>query len=283
MTVFRVISNRIWWTPQLQIRCCWRSWMLHAPTRLRDWVKEKVNEVPVWMLLSQVNQPCSQKNKQKQPKIYLMSLLKSFSKEVMQIKESMQQPSPLQQQCAVVNSYVPPLRAAHQSTSEGNQALQNQVWRAMPQTSEQQQYTFQAPHFTPQSYQQQANSMPARYIQPTQSSLYAAQGFHPLQFSAVTTIPGDAPVTIFPAAPTATSLKAKAVFPLSASEISWTVHCGSTMERSVPTWSEDARCFWSDGGRWRSESCRSQWFQHSQWRMGGNRLQSGSSCKQNKS
>lgn len=133
--------------------------------------------------VTQLSEPTPQsKSKQKQPKFDLMSQLKSLSEEVMQIKESMQQPSPLQQQCAVVNSDVSPLRAAHQSISEGNQVPQNQVWRASQNGSEQQQYPFQTPYFTPQPYQRRVSPMPAQYVQPTQSSHYAAQGFYPQQF-----------------------------------------------------------------------------------------------------
>lgn len=135
--------------------------------------------------VTQLSEPSPQlKSKQKQPKFDVMSQLKSLSEEVMQIKESMQQPSPLQQQCAVVSSDVSPLRAAHQSISEGNQVPQHQVWRASQNGSEQQQYPFQAPHFIPPPYQRRVSPMPAQYVQPTQSSHYAAQGFYPQQFNA---------------------------------------------------------------------------------------------------
>ncbi len=133
--------------------------------------------------VTQLSEPTPQsKSKQKQLKFYLMSQLKSLSEEVMQIKESMKKPPPLQQQCAVVNSDVSPLRAAHQSISEGNPVPQNQDWRASQNGSEQHQYPFQAPHFTPQPYQRLVSPMPAQYVQPTQSSHYAAQGFYPQPF-----------------------------------------------------------------------------------------------------
>lgn len=135
--------------------------------------------------VTQLSKPTPQsKSKQKQPKFELMALLKSLSEEVMQIKESMQQPTPLQQQCCAVNSDVSPVRAAHQSISEGNQLSQNQVWRASQNGGEQQQYPFQVPHFIPQPYQRRVSPMPAQYVQPTQSSQYAAQGFCPQQFHA---------------------------------------------------------------------------------------------------
>ncbi len=135
--------------------------------------------------VTQLSEPTPQsKSKQKQTKFDLMSQLKSLSEEVMQIRESMQKPSSLQQQCAVVNSDVPPLRAAHQSISEGNRVPQNQDWRASQNGSEQHQYPFQAPHVTPQPYQRLVSPMPAQYVQPTQSSHYAAQGFYPQLFHA---------------------------------------------------------------------------------------------------
>lgn len=132
---------------------------------------------------TQLNEPALQlKSKQKQPKFDLISQLKSLSEEVMQIKESKQQPSPLQQQCAVVNSDVSPLGAAHQSISEGNQVPQNQVWRAGHNRSKQQQHPFQAPQFTSQPHQPQASPMSTQYVPPTQTSHYAAQGFYPQRF-----------------------------------------------------------------------------------------------------
>ncbi len=153
-----------------------------------------------------------------------MSQLKSLSEEVMQIRESMQKPSSLQQQCAVVNSDVPPLRAAHQSISEGNRVPQNQDWRASQNGSEQHQYPFQAPHFTPQPYQRLVSPMPAQYVQPTQSSHYGSRVLSATVSRRVTAIPNNTTATIFPALPTDTPLKAKTVFSLSASEIDGIVH-----------------------------------------------------------
>lgn len=136
--------------------------------------------------VTQLNDPTLHlKSKQKQPKSDLMSQLKSLSEEVKQIKESMQQPSPLPQQCCTVNNDVSTLRTVHQSISEENQVPQSQAWRQSQNGGEQQQqYPFQASHFTPQPYQRQMSPMPVQYFQPTRSSQYAAQGFNPQQFHA---------------------------------------------------------------------------------------------------
>lgn len=142
---------------------------------------ERSANVNVTQLSESTPQP---KGKQKQPKFDLMSQLKSLSEEVMQIKESMQQPSPLPQQCCAVNSDVLPQTAAHPSIPEGGQVPHNQVWRSSQNGCEQQQYPFQAPHFTPQPYQRRVSPMPSQYVQPTQSSHYAAQGFYPQLFHA---------------------------------------------------------------------------------------------------
>lgn len=125
------------------------------------------------------------KNKQKQPKSDLMSQLKSLSEEVKQIKESMQQPSPLPQQCCTVNNDVTTLRTVHQSISEKNQVPQSQAWRHSQNGGEQQQqYPLQVSNFTPQPYQRRMSPMPVQYFQPTHSSQYATQGLSPQQFHA---------------------------------------------------------------------------------------------------
>lgn len=131
--------------------------------------------------VTQLSEPIQSKSKQKQPKIDLMSQLKSLSEEIMQIKASIQQGPFSPQQCCVVNSDVSALRTAHQSILEENQGPQDQVLRLSQMGSEQQQHPLQASTFTPQPYQQRMNPMSMQYFQPTQ---YAAQGFSPQQYHA---------------------------------------------------------------------------------------------------
>lgn len=134
--------------------------------------------------VTQLNEPVHEpKHQIKQTKFDLMSQLKSLSEEIMQIKETIQQPSPVPQ-CFAVNNKTPvmmttihqPLQdfsQSYQPVAEWRKELPNQTWETSHTTHEQRQYPLQTRHPKPQqnAVPQQQHTSQFRSLQPYSTSL----------------------------------------------------------------------------------------------------------------
>jgi hypothetical protein len=164
--------------------------------------------------VTQLNEPVHDpKHQTKQTKFDLISQLKSLSEEIMQIKETIQQPSPVSQ-CFTVGNKTPvtmttihqPLQdfsQSYQPVAEWRKELPNQTWGTSHTTHEQHQYPLQLRHPRPpqNSVPLQQHTSQSRSLQPysislqqpqqhpvskqyaAQPSLYASPQFYPPQLN----------------------------------------------------------------------------------------------------
>lgn len=101
----------------------------------------------------QLNEPAPEQKLQcKQSKFDLMSQLKSLSDDILQIKESIQQPLSVPQQCFAVYDKEP--AAASQQTSGWTQVQENKTWKPDTVTYQQQGSPYMSLHQFSQSQQQ---------------------------------------------------------------------------------------------------------------------------------
>ncbi len=102
----------------------------------------------------QLNEPATeQKLQSKQSKFDLMSQLKSLSDDIIQIKESIQQPLSVPQQCFAVYDKEPSA-AVSQQTSGRTQVQEHQTWKPDTATYQRQGSPYMSPHQFSQSQQQ---------------------------------------------------------------------------------------------------------------------------------
>ncbi len=133
----------------------------------------------------QLNEPATeQKLQSKQSKFDLMSQLKSLSDDIIQIKESIQQPLSVPQQCFAVYDKEPSA-AVSQQTSGRTQVQEHQTWKPDTATYQRQGSPYMSPHQFSQSQQQVREQkippLPANPVQlstvPPEHSLQSRQHY----------------------------------------------------------------------------------------------------------
>ncbi len=137
----------------------------------------------------QLNEPASeQKLQSKQSKLDLMSQLKSLSDDIIQIKESIQQPLSVPQQCFTVYDKEP-AAAVSQQASGRTQVQEHQTWKPDTAVYQRQRSPYMSPHQFSQSQQQVREQkippLPANPVQlstvPPEHSLQSRQHYSILE------------------------------------------------------------------------------------------------------